>query len=96
MSIIKNYLMQNKVTHTFSSCQWPIGDPQEKDFHFCDATNVDGKPYCQQLCYFCTCHMAITSEYSKVKDYMNLLFKEIDAFSSFVDAIIKVKLNVKT
>jgi len=35
MSIIKNYLRQNKVTHIFSSCQWPIGDPQEKDFHFC-------------------------------------------------------------
>ena len=50
MSIIKNYLRQNKVTHIFSSCQWPIGDPQEKNFHFCDATNLDGKPYCQQHC----------------------------------------------
>ena len=50
MSIIKNYLRQNKVTHIFSSCQWPIGDPQEKDFHFCDTTNVVGKPYCQQHC----------------------------------------------
>ena len=50
MSIIKNYLRQNKVTHTFSSCQWPIGDPQEKDFHFCDTANVVGKPYCQQHC----------------------------------------------
>ena len=50
MSIIRNYLNQNKVTHTFSSCQWPIGDPQEKDFHFCDTTNVEGKPYCQQHC----------------------------------------------
>ena len=35
MSIIKDYLKQNKVTHTFSSCQWPIGDPQEKNFSFC-------------------------------------------------------------
>ena len=48
MSIIKNYLKQNKTTHTFSSCQWPIGDPQEKDFHFCEAINVVGKPYCQE------------------------------------------------
>ena len=40
MSIIKNYFKQNKVTHTFSSCQWPMGDPQEKDFHFCDASTV--------------------------------------------------------
>ena len=51
-------------------------------------------PYCKQLCYFCTCHMAITSEYSKVKDYMNLLFKEIDAFSSFVTDN-NIKLNIK-
>ena len=50
MSIIKNYLRQNKVTHIFSSCQWPIGDPQEKNFHFCDTANVVGKPYCQQHC----------------------------------------------
>ena len=50
MSIIKNYLKQNKVTHTFSECQWPIGDPQEKDFHFCDLDTVPGKPYCQDHC----------------------------------------------
>ena len=50
MSIIKNYFRQNKVTHTFESCQWPIGDPQEKDFYFCGANNVIGKPYCQQHC----------------------------------------------
>ena len=42
MSIIKNYFKQNKVTHTFSSCQWPIGDPQEKDFHFCEANTLAG------------------------------------------------------
>ena len=50
MSIIKNYLKQNAVTHTFERWQWPIGDPQEKDFHFCDADNVIVKPYCQQQC----------------------------------------------
>ena len=50
MSIIKNYLKQNAVTHTFESCQWPIGDPQEKDFHFCDANTVGEKPYCPQHC----------------------------------------------
>ena len=50
MSIIKNYFKQNKVTHTFSSWQWPIGDPQEKDFRFCDADIIIGKPYCQQHC----------------------------------------------
>ena len=50
MSIISSYFKQNKVTHTYSSCQWPIGDPQEKDFHFCDADIVVGKPYCQEHC----------------------------------------------
>ena len=50
MSIIKNYLKQNKVTHTFSDCQWPIGDPQEKDFHFCEEETFTGKPYCKEHC----------------------------------------------
>jgi len=50
MSIIKNYFKQNRVTHTFSSCQWPIGDPQEKDFHFCGSDPMEGKPYCETHC----------------------------------------------
>ena len=47
---IKNYFKQHRVTHTFSSCQWPIGDPQEKDFHFCEADTLTGKPYCKDHC----------------------------------------------
>ena len=27
-----------------------IGDPQEKDFHFCEADTLTGKPYCQDHC----------------------------------------------
>jgi len=50
MSIIKNYFKQNRVIHTFTSCQWPIGDPQEKDFHFCGTKPLDGKPYCENHC----------------------------------------------
>jgi len=41
-------------------------------------------PYCQQLCYFCTCHMSITSEYKKVKEYMAVLFQELDKFAEFI------------
>ena len=41
-------------------------------------------PYCQQLCYFCTCHMSITNNYSKVKEYLNTLYKEIDTLSKFM------------
>ncbi len=35
-------------------------------------------PYCEQLCYFCTCHIEITHNYNKVKDYLQVLYKEID------------------
>jgi len=34
-------------------------------------------PYCQQLCYFCTCHMSITHDYSKITHYLEYLYKEI-------------------
>jgi GcrA cell cycle regulator len=32
------------------SCLWPIGDPNETDFHFCGAQAVEGKPYCPDHC----------------------------------------------
>ena len=50
MSIIKNYFKQNRVMHTFLDCQWPIGDPQEKDFRFCGDKSMEGKPYCENHC----------------------------------------------
>ena len=28
-------------------CRWPIGDPQEEDFHFCGKSKVTGLPYCE-------------------------------------------------
>lgn len=28
-------------------CRWPIGDPQEADFHFCGKGKVTGLPYCE-------------------------------------------------
>lgn len=28
-------------------CRWPIGDPQEADFHFCGKSKVEGLPYCE-------------------------------------------------
>lgn len=34
-------------TLTESSCRWPIGDPQEADFHFCCHNKVPGSPYCE-------------------------------------------------
>ncbi len=33
-----------------NSCRWPIGDPQDPDFHFCGENTVTGKPYCPNHC----------------------------------------------
>jgi GcrA cell cycle regulator len=36
------------------ACCWPIGEPGTREFHFCDAESVPGKPYClehAQLAY---------------------------------------------
>lgn len=30
------------------SCCWPIGDPGTPGFHFCGATPLPGKPYCEE------------------------------------------------
>ena len=32
-------------------------------------------PFCEQLCWFCTCSKFITNDYEKVKDYLNYLYK---------------------
>lgn len=32
---------------TETCCRWPIGDPQEDDFHFCNRDKVHGLPYCE-------------------------------------------------
>ncbi len=50
MKSLKKFIVQQKVTHTFTSCQWPYGDPQEKDFYFCGDTPVENKPYCRKHC----------------------------------------------
>jgi GcrA cell cycle regulator len=31
-------------------CQWPIGDPGESGFHFCDHVASAGRPYCHEHC----------------------------------------------
>ena len=28
-------------------CRWPIGDPQDGNFHFCGKNKADGSPYCE-------------------------------------------------
>lgn len=31
-------------------CRWPIGDPRNADFHFCDQPRTLGQPYCEPHC----------------------------------------------
>ena len=33
-----------------ATCLWPIGDPSDKDFHFCGEPVAEGKPYCTDHC----------------------------------------------
>ncbi len=42
-------IAERKSIHTLteSSCRWPIGDPQNPDFHFCGKSKVPGLPYCE-------------------------------------------------
>ena len=32
------------------SCLWPIGDPGDEDFGFCEDDTVPGRPYCAKHC----------------------------------------------
>lgn len=41
-------------------------------------------PYCQQLCWFCTCHMSITQNYEKIPAYLKYLYREIDLLRDFL------------
>jgi GcrA cell cycle regulator len=34
-------------TLTESCCRWPIGDPQQPEFHFCGKKKIPGLPYCE-------------------------------------------------
>lgn len=32
------------------ACMWPLGDPKEQNFHFCEAPAEPGRPYCAEHC----------------------------------------------
>lgn len=42
-------LAERKTIQTLleTHCRWPIGDPQEAEFHFCGKNKVTGLPYCE-------------------------------------------------
>ena len=37
-----------KYTMRATPCCWPIGEPGKPSFHFCNASAVAGKPYCEE------------------------------------------------
>lgn len=42
-------LKERKTIQTLAecNCRWPIGDPQQADFHFCGKDKLPGLPYCE-------------------------------------------------
>ena len=52
-------------------------------------------PFCQELCWFCTCSKFITSDYKMVTEYLAYLHKEIDLLFEFLNAN-DISLNVET
>jgi len=44
--IIRNPFASNQKR----GCEWPIGHPDEQDFHFCSEKRFDDKPYCLEHC----------------------------------------------
>ncbi len=44
--VIKN-IFNSKIKR---GCEWPIGHPDESDFHFCDKDRFEDKPYCLDHC----------------------------------------------
>lgn len=52
-------------------------------------------PFCEELCYFCTCSKSITKEYSRVSEYLEHLHKEIDLLFEFLEKN-NIKLSVGT
>lgn len=42
-------------------------------------------PFCKTLCLYCGCHTIITRKKDKLDDYLELLLKEIEMLSSFIN-----------
>ena len=44
--VVKNLFTSNQKR----GCEWPMGHPDETDFHFCEKERFEDKPYCVQHC----------------------------------------------
>ena len=72
-----------------SLADWLKKNPEEGIFFYVHI------PFCEQLCWFCTCSKFITKSYEPVKDYLVSLHKEIDLLFNVLGKN-DIKLNVKT
>jgi oxygen-independent coproporphyrinogen-3 oxidase len=52
-------------------------------------------PFCEELCWFCTCSKFITNDYKKVSEYLEYLYKEIDLLFDHLKKN-NIELNVGT
>ena len=52
-------------------------------------------PFCEELCWFCTCSKYINKDYQKVTEYLNYLYKEIDLLFEHLNKN-HIELNVGT
>jgi oxygen-independent coproporphyrinogen III oxidase len=69
--------------------EWIPKNPDKKIFFYVHI------PFCEQLCWFCTCSKFISKDYERVTDYLNYLHKEIDILFDFLKKN-NIKLNVGT
>ncbi len=81
-----NYRSQD---YTKSLVEWLKKNPDENIFFYVHI------PFCEQLCWFCTCSKFITKSYEPVKSYMEDLHKEIDLLFDLLKKN-NIKLNVGT
>lgn len=45
---VTTYKAIDRDVATMRHCQWPIGDPSEPNFRFCEAEAVAKRPYCAE------------------------------------------------
>ena len=79
----------NSNDHKKALAEWIPNNSDKKIFFYVHI------PFCEQLCWFCTCSKFITKDYERVKDYLVYLNKEIDILFNFLNEK-KIKLNVGT
>ena len=79
----------NSDNYKSSLLEWIPKNPDKKFFFYVHI------PFCEQLCWFCTCSKFISKDYKRVKDYLDYLYKEIDILFEFLSSN-NIKLNVGT